>query len=67
MKLTYWVCVALNDTRAYSIRARTRREAKAQREADGPKRYGRPQKVTVEYKDAFDLVCHALGEGGIES
>ena len=27
--------------------------------------FGNPHKITVEYKDGFDLICQCLGEGGI--
>lgn len=61
-KLTYWYARCLNDSDAYSIRARTRREAAARvtgRETD----FGPVVKVVVEYRDGFDLVSRALGEG----
>lgn len=74
-KLTYWVAPALRDRRAYSIRERTKKACTAERDkriasdlAEGmsPRDYGEPEKVVVEYRDAFDLVCQALGDGGIE-
>jgi hypothetical protein len=67
MKLVYWCCASLRDSPAYSIRTRTRREATAERAKLGEhaKDYGTPVKITVEYRDAFDLVTQALGEGGI--
>lgn len=68
MTLTYWVADALKDSRAYSIRCRTRRECRAVVAAQGEyaKGYDAPRKVTVTYKDAFDLVNRALGEGSFE-
>ena len=68
MKLTYWYVVNLADKNSYSIRARTRREALAERalwgkEAD--RRFGPVTKCVVEYRDAFDLLSHCLGEGGV--
>lgn len=30
------------------------------------RKYGVPRKITVEYKNGFDLLCQALCEGGIE-
>lgn len=67
MKLVYWCCAALNDHRTYSIRTRTRKEAKAElvKMGEHAKNYGKPTKVTVEYRDAFHLITKALGEGGI--
>ena len=67
MKLTYWIADCLNDSPAYSIRCRTRREVKAaladpQIDASG---YSKPYKVVVEYKNALDLLNRALGEGGL--
>ena len=65
--LVYWIAVCKDDRPAYSIRARTRKECMALRErtgSDHEKRYTRPVKVTVVYKDAFDLVQNLLGEGG---
>jgi len=64
VKLVYWCCAHLTDSHAYSIRARTRREAMARRAAQ-PEDFGQPTKVTVTYRDAFDLIDQALGEGGI--
>lgn len=69
MRLVYWVCPRLNDSRAYSIREATRAEAAAKRKAWGDgyaESYGPPQRVTVEYRDALDLVRKTLGEEGIE-
>ena len=68
-KLTYWVAPHLTDSDCYSIRAKTRRECKARREAAGGDQrdidlcYGKPKKVTVEFEDAFDLLEMCLSEG----
>jgi hypothetical protein len=67
MKLTYWIADCLNDAPCYSVRAKTRREVKAElanREVRGGD-YGKPRKVTVEYAGAFDLVLQCTGEGGL--
>ena len=69
-KLTYWVAECLNDHAAYNLRAQTRREitqmfVSGDRFAPDPSCYGKPHKVTVEYRGVFDLLCYALGEGGI--
>lgn len=68
MRLTYWVADALDDSRAYSIRARTRTRCRelVLEQGQYAEGYGIPRKVVVEYKDAFQLVTLALGEGGIE-
>lgn len=65
MKLTYWVCPCKDDHQCYGVRARTRREALAEREQLGVERFGKPVKMVVEYRDAFDLATQALGEGGL--
>ena len=65
-KLVYWVCECQDDSTAYNIRAKTRREAKAllkEREGDEA-RFGPIKKVEVEYWDTFDLVVQSLSEGG---
>lgn len=71
MKLTYWYSKCLSDSEAYSIRTRTRREAKALRQKYDPgiildrdcgKYYGPIGKVTVEYGDAFDLLEQCSSE-----
>jgi len=68
MKLTYWVSEIGNDHNCYNIRARTKRECQAMRDemkSEGSNYYGPVHKVTVEYKDGFDLLIDCLGEGGI--
>jgi hypothetical protein len=64
MKLVYWCCARRDDSSAYNIRARTKREANKQR-AEMPNSYDEPVKVVIKYADAFDLIERALGEGGI--
>lgn len=65
--LTYWVADCLDDRPAYSIRARTRRECEELRQRDGgASAYDKPRKVTIQYRDAFDLARRLLGEGGAE-
>jgi len=66
MQLSYWISPCLNDSSAYSIRAKTKKEVVAQmkernEEADGC-RYGPVKKVTIEYKDAFDLMLACSDE-----
>ena len=60
----YWVAECEDDSSVYSLRARTRRECVALRDATTG-RYCKVHKVTVEYFDAFDLVRQCMGEGRI--
>jgi len=62
-KLTYWVAQSLNDSAAYNIRAKTKKEALRQVGNDGAY-YGEVKKVVVEYRDGFDLMDQCLTEGG---
>ena len=70
MKLTYWLAKCLDDHSCYSVRSKTKKGAQEERatlvEARGEASYGPVEKIEVEYKDGFDLVYHALGEGGFE-
>lgn len=66
MKLTYWVADCETDSRAYSLRAKTKRECAEMRARQGAERFAEPRKIEVLYHGAFDLICLALGEGGIE-
>ena len=64
MKLTYWVVDHKSDSHVYNIRAKTRRGALDQianhwNESD----FDKPYKVTVEYRDAFDLLIQCSNEG----
>ena len=64
MKLTYWIAECFDDSDAYNIRAKTRKEATAMlAKYHNPESYGPVKKVSVEYLDGFDLVTMALGEG----
>ena len=69
MKLVYWVAPCLDDSSAYNIRAKTRKEAKrllAQHlSGGGGVTYGEVQRHEVHYKDGFDLVDQALGDGNL--
>lgn len=63
-KLTYWVCDTRNDSPAYNIRAKSKREAVAKYEAaiaNGCS-YDKPRKVEMVYRDAFDLMSWCLSE-----
>jgi hypothetical protein len=70
MKLTYWCSENLSDHRCYNLRAKTKKELvrKLQEEYDWDKdNYSEPFKVTVVYKNAFDLMEQCNSEGGIEN
>ena len=62
--LTYWYCECIGDSDAYSIVAKTKKEAVAQREERGTGSYRDPIKKTLQYRDAFDLFDWSTGEGG---
>ena len=66
MKLVYWKCRHLTDADCYSIRERTRKEAKAERERFSPEDFTEPYKVEVEYFSGFELMCWCTGEGFYE-
>ena len=64
-KLTYW-CAPCLDNSVYNIRTKTKKEAQAIIDSGiYGSNYGAIQKVEVRYKDAFDLVRLAMGEGSI--
>jgi hypothetical protein len=62
--LTYWYCECLDDADAYSIIAKTKKEAIAQRLERNEDSYALPTKRIVHYRDAFDLLDWVTGEGG---
>mgnify|MGYP005824009185 FL=1 len=64
-KLTYWKCANINGDDCYSIRAKTKKAATAQREEDGPENYTKPFKVEIEYLSVFDLMEQSQGPGGL--
>ena len=65
-KLTYWCAPCLDDSSVYNIRTKTKKEAQAIIDSGVyGSNYGAIQKVEVRYKDAFDLVRMAMGEGSI--
>lgn len=61
-KLVYWKCRMKRDASCYSIRARTRKEAKEQRERDGADQYDPPEKIVIEYTSAYDLMLRLTSE-----
>ncbi len=63
MKVTYWKAECLDDHDCYSIRARTKKECTAERNAFRPERFGEPVKIEIEYNNAFELVQELTNEG----
>jgi|TARA_R100000084_G_C4612494_1_gene128851 hypothetical protein len=70
MKLVYWIAVCTDDSSAYNLRAKTRKECKRlleEQKARGGARFSdNIKRVEVHYASGFDLIDQALGEGGIE-
>ncbi len=63
MKVTYWTIECLNDSSAYDIRARTKKEALEKLELFGQEGYDNVVKrITMRYNDGFELLDHCLGE-----
>ena len=62
MRLTYWYCRHKTDSNAYSIRAKTKRDAETQRNEAGAEFYEKARRVTVEYRDGFDLMMQCSDE-----
>jgi hypothetical protein len=60
--LTYWVSECLEDSHIYNVRAKTKKEAEAQKIDRGADRYGEVKKVVIKYKDAFDLMDYVASE-----
>lgn len=66
-RLVYWIADCLSDRPCYSIRDKTRRGCSAQRHArQDADDFGKPRKVVIEYRDAFDLMNQLTQEGGGE-
>lgn len=73
MKLEYWICKCLNDSDAYSFRAKTQREAQKMwdehrvswdwSEEEMEEQYERPKKVIIHYADGFNLMQKCMNEG----
>jgi len=61
-KLVYWICDVREDSKAYNIRARTKKEAVQKRAEYGAEHYDEPRKFEIVYKDAFDLMNVCLSE-----
>ncbi len=64
MKLDYFCCKNLSDSGVFNIRAPSKKEAKRLREFTGcPDNFTKPFRVTLEYKNGFDLLFRCLSEG----
>ena len=66
MKLIYWKATCNFDSDCYSIRTKTKKECKRLVEVRSafPGDYEEPEKIVIEYKNAFDLVEILSNEGG---
>ena len=64
-KLTYWCAPILSDHPCYNIRTKTKKAALAEIEEYSHQDYGKPQKVVIDYDNAFDLLQQVTGEGGV--
>ena len=62
-KLTVWIAECNNDSHAYDIRATTKKDCLRQlSEVNYPSSYDAPQKVVLEYANAFELFDVVSGE-----
>ena len=66
-KITYWFARCLTDHECYSVRARTKAEAKQMVANREPGHYGPIVKVTVKYLNPLELLFYIKGEGSIAS
>ena len=70
MKLTYWVMRTQDEyaSKKYWVRAKTKKAALSMAKVMAGERwehvYHAPVKVTVEYRDRFDLLFQCLDVGG---
>lgn len=64
MKLIYWRSQCLDDSDCYSIRRKTKKEVKAELKFRATRsiEFGPIEKVTMEYKDGFELMDACLCE-----
>ena len=68
MKLTIWYSKSPNDRESYSIRATTRRAAKALiADSANPDEWAAPRKIIIEYSSAHDLLEKCLEPDGYHS
>ena len=62
--LTVWIAEQSDDSSAYNIVAPTKKEALRQIEERSHMTFDPPVKVTIYYRNAFDLFDRATGENG---
>ncbi len=71
MKLTYWIAESLNDHKCYGIRGKTKKDVQERLDewdkdagyTSVTEAFGPVKKVTVEYRDGFDLMMQCMIEG----
>lgn len=66
-KITYWFARCLTDHECYSVRTRTKAEAKQMVKNRDPGHYGPIVKVVVEFENPLDLLFYVKGEGSCAS
>ena len=64
MKLTFWVARSKSGCAAFDIREKTKKECLSVVAEIGHSEFDPPEKVVLEFRDSFDLLDSALGEGG---
>lgn len=60
MKLTYYRAAHVSGNTAKDLRSRTKKDCTAVRGLHGADNYDDVRKVTIEYKDGFDLLTQCL-------
>lgn len=64
-KLTYWIAKCEDDSDCYSLIGKTRKDVQAQLDEHwNRERFAEPVKLTITYRDAFDLFEQVTNEGG---
>ena len=67
MKTSYWYARIETDAECYSIRVKSKREAKRQVKLYDHHTFGPIVKVTVEGRSLFEILAEALSEGGLHA
>lgn len=62
--LTFWLAEQHDDHNCYNVIARTKRDCLAQVAQRPHMTFAPPRKVSITYRDAFDLFDMATSEGG---
>lgn len=63
-KLTVWIMTQDDDNQAYNIIAKTKKDALEQASKRTYTEWSEPKRMTIHYRDAFDLFELATGEAG---